>query len=97
MLSSYEKEVKERQAEEDDLKKQEEENTRALVALGDVIHSHNGRVVLKQILSFCNPDRDCYTNDPIATAYNEGIRTVGLQIKSWLGKEKFRVIEDEVI
>ena len=98
MWSNFETEIKTREKlYEQDAKKEKDAESRFAVALESVIATHQGRAVLKRILSLCPIDHISYAQDPCATAYNEGIRTVGVQIKFLLGKDNYRLVEDEEI
>lgn len=97
MLSSYEQEVLNTRLEESQAQKDYEANARFAVALEAVLQTHQGRKVLKKILALCTPDACSYAADPYATAFNEGVRQVGIQLKALLGKANFRLVEDEEI
>ena len=99
MLSDIEREIQARADAvlEKEAQKKRDKETRFAVALESVMATHQGRAVLKKILSLCPIDHISYAQDPCATAYNEGIRTVGVQIKFLLGKDNYRLVEDEEI
>lgn len=97
ILSDYENEIISRAQARREEQQARDEMSRVQVALDSVCATHQGRVVLKSILSVCEPDKPTFTTDPITTAYNEGTRAVGIFLKDFLGKEYLRAVEDEEI
>lgn len=96
-LSDFENEIIQRELERKKAQAEIDAQSRVKVALDSVMASHQGKAVLKLILSTCAPDEPTFTNDPIRTAFNEGRRSVGIRLKEFLGTEYFRAIEDEEI
>lgn len=97
ILSDFEEELVLRAQREQEEQQEADRDARIKVALQSVVATHNGRVVLKKIMSLCDPDNSCLRNSPTDTAFNLGVRQVGLSIKDLLGKEAFRAVEDEEI
>ena len=93
MQTSFERDVAQKQYQDDLERINQIKKERFDIALGEVAKSPNGRKVLKRILSIA-------PSNAIQMAFNEGRRSVTLEIQSLLNslsKETIRQIEDEEI
>ena len=100
MQTSFERDVAQKQYQEDLERINETKKERFDIALSEVVKSPNGRKVLKRILSIAPANALNSCVDPIQMAFNEGRRSVTLEIQSLLNslsKETIRQIEDEEI
>nr|DAH70729.1 MAG TPA: hypothetical protein [Caudoviricetes sp.] len=100
MQTSFERDVAQKQYQEDLERINETKKERFDIALSEVVKSPNGRKVLKRILSIAPSNALNGCIDPIQMAFNEGRRSVTLEIQSLLNslsKETIRQIEDEEI
>lgn len=100
MQTSFERDVAQKQYQDDLERINQIKKERFDIALGEVVKSPNGRKVLKRILSIAPSNSLNSCIDPIQMAFNEGRRSVTLEIQSLLNslsKETIRQIEDEEI
>ena len=100
MQTSFERDVAQKQYQDDLERINQIKKERFDIALGEVVKSPNGRKVLKRILFIAPSNALNSCIDPIQMAFNEGRRSVTLEIQNLLNslsKETIRQIEDEEI
>lgn len=100
MQTSFERDIELKRYQSELQQAENERQTRFDVALKNIVETSEGRKVLKRILMIAPIDNLNANFDPIQMSFNEGRRSVTIEIYSLLrslDKETIRKIQDEVI
>ncbi len=78
----------------------DEKSDRFFCALSEVVKTREGRVVLKTLLDMFPVDLESFSSDPYLTAFREGQRSAGVQMRRCIkevGLNVLRKIEEETL
>lgn len=81
-MFSFEREIKQKQADALALENMEHRRKAFAVALRDVVNTAQGKAVLKYLLSLIPINEDIFSSDAMLMAHSEGRRSAGIELRN---------------